>query len=337
MPRFNDIFLVGIVLTCYLFTWQPAAYLLGISVLVSAWVLPPNGSLLVVGCSFTFGWGVSDEETFAARLQERLPLQVVNHGVTGYGTYQSLLLLERLLAEGPVPSRILYAYADGHELRNVAHPLWTYSLTKFSRHGMVAVPFCELGTDGKLYREAPEHYPDWPLKRQLASMAFLELKYMQLTRWKRVDEAPAVTELLLREMVRVARRYGSDFHVVFLNATDYSPEIKASKPGRCDEGAILARARCGCDRLLLRDHAGPARPRGRPSERPDARAMGRLHRSRSRTRRARQLGGRRSRTFTRASRPSPERAADRHPRRRAPDPRGHRPARDPATVGVLPT
>jgi len=49
MPRFNDIFLVGIVLTVYFFSWQPAAYLLAVSILASAWILPPNGTLRVEG------------------------------------------------------------------------------------------------------------------------------------------------------------------------------------------------------------------------------------------------------------------------------------------------
>jgi hypothetical protein len=49
LPRFNDLFLVGIVLTAYLFTWDAAAYLLVIAVAVSAWVLPPYGSFLVSG------------------------------------------------------------------------------------------------------------------------------------------------------------------------------------------------------------------------------------------------------------------------------------------------
>ena len=49
LPRFNDIFLVGIVLTAYLFTWESAVYLLAISVLVSAWVLPPSGRFWVDG------------------------------------------------------------------------------------------------------------------------------------------------------------------------------------------------------------------------------------------------------------------------------------------------
>jgi len=49
LPRFNDVFLVGIVLTAYLFTWESAAYLMVISILVSAWILPPNGTLRVDG------------------------------------------------------------------------------------------------------------------------------------------------------------------------------------------------------------------------------------------------------------------------------------------------
>jgi hypothetical protein len=45
VPRFNDIFLVGIVLTAYLFTWEPAAFLLAVSMLISAYILPPYGTL----------------------------------------------------------------------------------------------------------------------------------------------------------------------------------------------------------------------------------------------------------------------------------------------------
>ena len=49
LPRFNDLFLVGIALTAYVYTWESAAYLLTISLLVSAWVLPPYGSLRLAG------------------------------------------------------------------------------------------------------------------------------------------------------------------------------------------------------------------------------------------------------------------------------------------------
>jgi Domain of unknown function (DUF4118) len=47
LPRFNDVFLVGVVLTAYFFDWVPSVYLLLVSLLVSAWILPPHGSLAV--------------------------------------------------------------------------------------------------------------------------------------------------------------------------------------------------------------------------------------------------------------------------------------------------
>jgi hypothetical protein len=49
LPRFNDIFLIGIVLTAYRFRWEPSLYLLAISLLVSAWILPPYGSFRLAG------------------------------------------------------------------------------------------------------------------------------------------------------------------------------------------------------------------------------------------------------------------------------------------------
>jgi hypothetical protein len=53
--------------------------------------------ILVFGDSFTFGEGVSDEETYAARLEERLPgAEVVNLGVHGYGHDQMLLYLKEV-------------------------------------------------------------------------------------------------------------------------------------------------------------------------------------------------------------------------------------------------
>jgi len=52
---------------------------------------------LFVGDSFTFGHGVTYEESFLGRLANRpdFPFQVVNLGVQAYGTDQSLLLLKR--------------------------------------------------------------------------------------------------------------------------------------------------------------------------------------------------------------------------------------------------
>jgi hypothetical protein len=47
LPRLDDIFLLGIMLTTYYFTWEGAVYLLTVGLLVSAWVFPPDGSSAV--------------------------------------------------------------------------------------------------------------------------------------------------------------------------------------------------------------------------------------------------------------------------------------------------
>jgi hypothetical protein len=48
--------------------------------------------LWIMGGSFTHGWAVNDWETFPWLLQEGLPeYRVVNFGVGGYGTLQSLV------------------------------------------------------------------------------------------------------------------------------------------------------------------------------------------------------------------------------------------------------
>jgi len=49
LPRFGDIFVLGIVLTAYFFTWEGAAYLLAITVVVSASIISPYGTLTVTG------------------------------------------------------------------------------------------------------------------------------------------------------------------------------------------------------------------------------------------------------------------------------------------------
>ena len=65
-------------------------------------------SLVAVGCSLTQGWAISDEETMFWKLQERHPqIEVVNLGVAGYSTYQSLLLLEEYLRKAKQNPSIL--------------------------------------------------------------------------------------------------------------------------------------------------------------------------------------------------------------------------------------
>ena len=60
-----------------------------------------DGAILAVGDSFVFGDQVSDDETWPAMLEQGLNRRVVNGGVPGYGTAQSVLRAQHLLRAGP--------------------------------------------------------------------------------------------------------------------------------------------------------------------------------------------------------------------------------------------
>ncbi|HUN68157.1 MAG TPA: SGNH/GDSL hydrolase family protein [Burkholderiales bacterium] len=53
-----------------------------------------RAGIAVIGDSYAMGWGVNDDETFAAVLQERLGRPVYNLGVSSYGTTRELMALE---------------------------------------------------------------------------------------------------------------------------------------------------------------------------------------------------------------------------------------------------
>ena len=80
---------------------------------------PAAPTALFVGCSYTFGHGLPFEETFVGRLASipGLPLQVVNLGVQGYGTDQSLLSLEQVLPKFNTKV-VIYTFLLDHVKRN---------------------------------------------------------------------------------------------------------------------------------------------------------------------------------------------------------------------------
>jgi hypothetical protein len=174
-------------------------------------------SVVLLGDSLTMGWAVSDEETFGWQLQERLPgADVQNHGVAGYGTFQSLLRMRKLLAEGQRPRLILYGFINDHEHRNVADYRWLRALTVRSSMLRLSVPYALLGRDGTLEEHPPTPSPVWPLRRWLSSAVALEDLQVRGLTAGRFDQAERVTELLLEEMDREARSHGARFAVVFL-------------------------------------------------------------------------------------------------------------------------
>lgn len=186
----------------------------------------PARRILVLGDSFTWGWGVSQGEVFTDQLQARLPatVAVYNRGVIGFGTAQEYLLLERELAATAYDAVVLMFFIndvadntdgkDGHR------------------------PYFEL-VDGQLL---PHNQPPAPrtspvqrfLKDHSRAYLFLEFELGMLKRWFKgeaedergyreagaVDfhDLPgyAVTARLLDDMNRLTRAHGAGFFLVYI-------------------------------------------------------------------------------------------------------------------------
>ncbi|MFO0948317.1 MAG: hypothetical protein U1D30_20745 [Planctomycetota bacterium] len=73
-----------------------------------------------LGCSFTFGTGVQDEECFAAVLNNQYwtDHKVRNYALMGYGTRQACLILEDRLKREPRPAAVFYGWLYDHIRRN---------------------------------------------------------------------------------------------------------------------------------------------------------------------------------------------------------------------------
>lgn len=90
----------------------------------------PQAELLLFGCSYTFGHGLENEDTWAWKLGKLLGSEwrVSNYGFSGFGPQQMLTLLKEGLVEIPLtPKREALFLALEHQIRRNAGLLYTYS------------------------------------------------------------------------------------------------------------------------------------------------------------------------------------------------------------------
>lgn len=86
-------------------------------------------SIIFTGCSYTYGYGVNDEETFVAQLQKHYPSwHFDNLAVPGYGTAQALHLLEKSIEKKKLPAVWVLMHSSAHEERDVFARSWRKAL-----------------------------------------------------------------------------------------------------------------------------------------------------------------------------------------------------------------
>jgi len=158
--------------------------------------------VLVLGDSFTFGEDVSDDETYAHFLQQRLPgVEVLNLGVHGYGHDQMLLYLReegRKYRPDVVVLGFLYDDMDRNLLgfRDYAKPRFELSQGRLELHNV------------------PVPSPDEMLRREVFRSKVLDLWTIFRGRWEWLagtaeERMKQLTLAILDEMARIIRAAGA--------------------------------------------------------------------------------------------------------------------------------
>ena len=130
------------------------------------------------GCSFTYGTGLTDDETFTSLVQRDRPsVRVLNRGIGGHGSVQNFLQFRRDLSTRAVDGAVFGIISD-HRFRNIAHPqrMRQYLAPEWYKLGVEHVPVARLDASGKV---RIVYLPIWqPVIRDAEFQAFLPDDFM---------------------------------------------------------------------------------------------------------------------------------------------------------------
>jgi hypothetical protein len=168
----------------------------------------PRPEIWIFGCSYTYGWSLNDEETYAWLVQQSLPdFEIVNFGVNGYAQIHAFLQIRRALEKRPRPAVAVVTYAGFHDGRNTFSRGWRKALSTWNKLGPLVQPYARLGAEGRLrVAYGSVEFAAMPLIRVSALAHYIELKIEEFE--VRRLRSHAVTETLLLEIASLARANG---------------------------------------------------------------------------------------------------------------------------------
>lgn len=173
----------------------------------------------VFGGSFVAAEGLNPDQSFTELLaKEHKQLRILNLGVNAYGSYQSLLLAQRLLNESEKPRIIIYGFVDFHEYRNIAHWQWLKSLAWNNSTGSVSLPYCRLNSENQTNCHSSRKYPFWPARKELALIPFLEEAYLRFGDISVLKQKEAVTVDIIEQFRDLCKENNVEFLVVQLSS-----------------------------------------------------------------------------------------------------------------------
>ncbi len=186
-----------------------------------------KGDIIVVGGSFSQGWGINDEETFSYLLQKKFPnFKVKNYSTNGYSSFQSLLMLEEIFKKNKNVKLVIYSYIFHHETRNYGNASWIQALSNFKSHTHVSLPYARLDKNNNLIRYKPIKYFKLPLRKHSVLITKIEKKIMRARLFSLNIDETKITQKIIHEMKLLSEKNRSKF--VFLNLDPPSESMRVS-------------------------------------------------------------------------------------------------------------
>jgi hypothetical protein len=161
----------------------------------------------IFGCSITHGWSINDNETYPWVLQSQLPeYEIVNFGVSGYGTLHSLIQLQEALSTRKKKPKIaVLAYDYIHDARNTFLRKRRKIVAPYNFLGPSLQPYARITGDGRLkIKFAKVDYRPFPLMEHSAFIHMLEEKYNAIE--DRFYNSHKVTKAIIEEFIDLSRR-----------------------------------------------------------------------------------------------------------------------------------
>ncbi len=204
-------------------------------------IVAPKGedTVIVFGCSFTYGYGVNDDDIFVNQLQKHFPEQhYINYAVPGYGTAQALIQLQTLIDKGKIPDKAMLVFSEVHPERNALAKSYRQALKIGFSHSNEAVedimknariPYRVLGSESMKFCEWETLYSHWPGRESFALVHALQTTFQ---RGMEEEAMVAITAEMLDDFVALCIENKIEPIVVNLDDrkfNDHYPDITKEK------------------------------------------------------------------------------------------------------------
>lgn len=197
-----------------------------------------DSSILFLGCSYTYGYGVNDHESFPAIAQSRHPeWNVENKGVVGYGTTQHLIQLrDRLkisINEVSCPKCVVLCLSSVHFIRTVLSKQYRSNLrigyrrsssNMDDRMNGARFPYIDNTQLVVKYADWASLYNEVPGRYWLASANFLQ-GLLQRSRESKCDPVK-VTAAIIEAMHALCSSKNIPFGVACLNTSHETKKLQ---------------------------------------------------------------------------------------------------------------